>query len=229
MSDTLWNVKPREGTDGPIGAENGERPAGADVGEGAGLPALDRIGADMEQALRELIGIGKIASGQLIVFGTSTSEVLGRRIGTAGTEEVAERIFRAVSVVWREVGFFPVFQCCEHLNRALVVERKLLERYPLLEEVAVVPVPKAGGSMASYAYRHLTEPCVVETIAAHAGLDIGDTLIGMHLRRVAVPVRSSVRTIGHAHVNMAYTRPKLIGGARAVYTAEQAGEQGRCD
>jgi uncharacterized protein (TIGR01440 family) len=110
------------------------------------------------------------------------------------------------------------------LNRALVVERQLLGRYPELGEVSVIPVRKAGGSMAAYAFRHLQDACVVESIQAHAGIDIGDTLIGMHLRRVAVPVRPTVRTIGQAHVTMAVTRPKLIGGARAVYTAEQAAE-----
>jgi uncharacterized protein (TIGR01440 family) len=116
------------------------------------------------------------------------------------------------------------------LNRALVVERELLGSYPLLEEVSVVPVRKAGGSMAAYAYRHMKDACVVETISAHAGLDIGDTLIGMHLRRVAVPARPSIRSIGHAHVNMAFTRPKLIGGERAVYSSEKAGEtHGSCD
>ncbi|RKN78933.1 TIGR01440 family protein [Paenibacillus ginsengarvi] len=193
------------------------------------MPDLGRIGSDVEQVLRELVEIGKVGPGQIVVIGTSTSEVLGRHIGTAGTEAVAERIYTAVEAVRKEAGFYPAFQCCEHLNRALVVNRELLGKYPLLEEVAVVPVRKAGGSMAAYAFKHFTDSCVVENIAAHAGLDIGDTLIGMHLRRVAVPARPSIRTIGHAHVNMAYTRPKLIGGARAVYSAEAAGEQEHCD
>ncbi|MEF3309056.1 TIGR01440 family protein [Paenibacillus sp. GYB004] len=184
-------------------------------------PNLVQIGADVEQVLRELVQAGSIRPGQIVVIGTSTSEVIGQRIGTSGTGAVAEHIFRAVDTVRREAGFYPAFQCCEHLNRALVVEREMLRSYPQLEEVSVVPVGKAGGSMAAYAYRHLRDACVVETIAAHAGLDIGDTLIGMHLRRVAVPARPSVRTIGHAHVTMAYTRPKLIGGVRAVYELEQ--------
>ncbi|MDF2720359.1 MAG: hypothetical protein K0Q59_30 [Paenibacillus sp.] len=191
---------------------------------------LTRIDIDVEQALRELVEAGKLSRGQIIVFGTSTSEVIGRHIGTSGTEQVAERIFSAVMRVRHDVGFFPAFQCCEHLNRALVIEKELLERYPQLEEVSVVPVAKAGGSMAAYAYRHLPHSCVVETISAHAGIDIGDTLIGMHLRRVAVPVRPSIRSIGHAHITMAYTRPKLIGGARAVYTMEQPPMQpGSCE
>ena len=181
---------------------------------------LAQIERDAETVLRELVRFGNIAPGQIVVVGASTSEVLGRRIGTAGTERVAERIFRAIERVRADAGFYPAYQCCEHLNRALVVERDMLAKYPTLEEVTVVPVPKAGGAMAAYAYRHFRRPCVVETIAAHAGVDIGDTLIGMHLRRVAVPARPSVRTIGHAHVNAAITRPKLIGGARAVYTLE---------
>jgi uncharacterized protein (TIGR01440 family) len=184
---------------------------------------LAQIERDAETVLRELVRIGNITPGQIVVVGASTSEVIGRRIGTAGTERVAERIFRAVERVRADAGFYPAYQCCEHLNRALVVERGMLQAYPTLEEVTVVPVPKAGGAMAAYAYRHFRDPCVVETIAAHAGVDIGDTLIGMHLRRVAVPARTSVRSIGHAHVNAAVTRPKLIGGARAVYTLEPSG------
>lgn len=202
----------------------------SDSEAGMEQPDPARIGADVETVLRELVGIGKVSRGQIVVIGTSTSEVLGRRIGTAGTEQVAERIFHAVEAVRQDVGFYAAYQCCEHLNRALVVERELLGRYPLLEEVSVVPVRRAGGSMAAYAYRHMKDACVVETISAHAGLDIGDTLIGMHLRRVAVPARPSIRSIGHAHVNMAFTRPKLIGGERAVYSSEKAGEtHGSCD
>lgn len=189
-------------------------------------PDLVRIGVDVEKVLRELVQAGGIRPGNIVVIGTSTSEVIGQRIGTSGTEAVAEQIFQAVDKVRQEAGFYPAFQCCEHLNRALVVEREMLLSYPRLEEVSVVPVRKAGGSMAAYAYRHLRDACVVETIEAHAGLDIGDTLIGMHLRRVAVPARPSVRSIGHAHVNMAYTRPKLIGGARAVYELEQTDQNG---
>ncbi|MCS7460011.1 TIGR01440 family protein [Paenibacillus doosanensis] len=180
----------------------------------------------MEQALRELVRAGGIQPGQIVVFGTSTSEVLGKHIGTSGTERVAEQLFAAIETVRAESGFYPAFQCCEHLNRALVVERAAMREYRL-EQVAVVPVPRAGGSMASYAFKHLKDALVVETIEAHAGIDIGGTLIGMHLKRVAVPLRPSIRMIGQAYVQMAYTRPKLIGGARAVYTAEPDGE-GTC-
>lgn len=190
--------------------------------------ALDAatISSQVAAIIGELAQLGGLAPGHILVLGTSTSEVIGRRIGTSGTLEAAAAIFAGVAKAREAIGFYPAFQCCEHLNRALVVERELLARYPGLEEVAAIPVPKAGGSMAAYAYRHLREPALVETIAAHAGVDIGGTLIGMHLRRVAVPARPSVRTIGQAPVSMAYTRPKLIGGARAVYTEEAAGN---CD
>ncbi|EFM09099.1 conserved hypothetical protein [Paenibacillus curdlanolyticus YK9] len=181
-------------------------------------------------ALRELVAAGGLKRGQLVVIGVSTSEVLGQRIGTSGTTSAAEAIFAGVEAVRGEIGFYPLFQCCEHLNRALVVEREAADRYGL-EEVAAVPVPKAGGSMAAHAYRALPDAVLVESVRAHAGIDIGDTFIGMHLRAVAVPVRPSVRTIGAAHLTMAFARPKLIGGARAVYEREQTAEQasGTCD
>ncbi|PZE19410.1 TIGR01440 family protein [Paenibacillus xerothermodurans] len=188
------------------------------------------IRAQAEQVLRELVEAGRLQAGQLVVLGTSTSEVLGQHIGTSGTEEVAQYLFDAIQAVRADVGFYPVFQCCEHLNRALVVERQVMREYRL-EEVSVVPIPRAGGSMASYAFKHLREACVVESIQAHAGIDIGGTLIGMHLKPVAVPLRPSIRMIGHAPVQMAHTRPKLIGGARAVYSsdADAAGPADKVD
>lgn len=174
------------------------------------------IADQVETIIRELASAGRISKSQLVVFGVSTSEVLGRHIGTAGTMETAEQIFAGIEAVRKEIHFFPVFQCCEHLNRALVMERTAAEHYHL-ELVGAIPVPRAGGSMAAYAYRQLDDPCLVETVQAHAGIDIGDTFIGMHLKRVAVPVRPSIRMIGGAHITMAVTRPKLIGGARAIY------------
>ncbi|NIK79426.1 uncharacterized protein (TIGR01440 family) [Paenibacillus castaneae] len=174
------------------------------------------IADQVETIVRELASAGRISKSQLVVFGVSTSEVLGRHIGTAGTIETAEQIFAGIEAVRKEINFYPVFQCCEHLNRALVMDRTAAEHYNL-ELVGAIPVPRAGGSMAAYAYRQLDDPCLVETVQAHAGIDIGDTFIGMHLKRVAVPVRPSIRMIGAAHITMAVTRPKLIGGARAVY------------
>jgi uncharacterized protein (TIGR01440 family) len=189
---------------------------------------LTNIAEDVEKIVRELAAVSGLAPGRLLVIGTSTSEVVGRRIGTSGTLEAAKAIYDGIEAVRREIGFYPVFQCCEHLNRALVISREAADRYGL-EIVSAVPVPKAGGSMAAYAFRQMPDACLVETVQAHAGIDIGDTLIGMHLRRVAVPVRPSIRSVGAAHVSMAYTRPKLIGGARAVYTLEDAGDSGACD
>jgi uncharacterized protein (TIGR01440 family) len=169
---------------------------------------------------KEVATAGGLSADQLFVVGVSTSEVLGSRIGTAGTSDVAAALYAGLQRFREETGCYVAYQCCEHLNRALVVEREAAERYRL-EPVTVVPVPKAGGAMASYAYRHLPDAVMVEEIAAHAGLDVGETLIGMHLRRVAVPFRPAQRQLGEARVNAAITRPKLIGGARAVYVIEQ--------
>ncbi|MEW9671210.1 TIGR01440 family protein [Ammoniphilus sp. 3BR4] len=175
---------------------------------------------EVEQQIRtvisELLTIFPMGPKQILVIGTSTSEVVGERIGTSGSEQAAETIFRVLKEFQQNHSFHLAFQCCEHLNRALVVERETLDAFRL-EEVSVIPVPKAGGSMASHAYQQMTDPAVVESIQAHAGIDIGDTFIGMHLRPVAVPVRPTIRQIGNAHVTMAYTRPRLVGGSRAVY------------
>ncbi|CAN7164280.1 TIGR01440 family protein [Paenibacillus sp. LjRoot56] len=176
----------------------------------------------LEANLRELVTVGGLRPGNILVIGTSTSEILGHQIGTSSTLNAAKPIFETVARICGEFGLHAAYQCCEHLNRALIVEEELLALAPQLEPVSVIPVPKAGGSMASYAYRHFLKPVVVETIQAHAGIDIGSTLIGMHLRRVAVPVRPLVRHIGQAYVTMAFTRPKLIGGTRAVYSADLA-------
>ncbi|WP_192043402.1 TIGR01440 family protein [Paenibacillus lycopersici] len=190
----------------------------------------EQLTKDVETVVRELAQAAGLRQGQLLVVGVSTSEVLGERIGTSGTPETAEAIYAGIEAVRRDIGFHPVFQCCEHLNRALVIEREAAERYGL-ELVSAVPVRKAGGSMAAHAYRALPDACLVETVQAHAGIDIGDTFIGMHLKRVAVPVRPSIRSIGSAHLTMAFTRPKLIGGERAVYGLETQADaaSGNCD
>lgn len=159
--------------------------------------------------------------GQLLVIGCSTSEVVGERIGTSGTLEVAEMIFRQLKKLQAETGIQLAFQCCEHLNRALVVERSVAEQRGF-DEVSVVPVRKAGGAMATYAFEQLDDAVVVEFVKADAGMDIGHTLIGMHLKHVAVPVRVAQKQVGEAYVTLAKTRPKLIGGARAVYERTSA-------
>lgn len=159
----------------------------------------------------------------VLVIGCSTSEVIGKKIGTAGTNEVAELIFSNLREFSQQTGVALAFQCCEHLNRALVVERATADQKGW-EEVSVVPVRQAGGAMATYAYNHFSEPVVVEFIQADAGMDIGDTFIGMHIKHVAVPVRASISELGSAHVTMARTRPKLIGGARAIYEHSMGNE-----
>src|SRR5699024_1264657 len=145
-----------------------------------------------------------------------TSEVAGEQIGTSGSDEIAEVLFQSFSRLQQEKNLHLVYQCCEHLNRALVMERATLE-YANLSEVTVVPAKEAGGSMATYAYRHFNDPFIVEEGQAHVGIDISDTTIGMHLRPVALPLRFQQKTIGSAHITIANTRPKLIGSARAHY------------
>ncbi|MGG5179876.1 TIGR01440 family protein [Bacillus sp. MM09(2025)] len=175
------------------------------------------IGQDWLEMLKEFHQMVELRAGQILVIGCSTSEVAGEHIGTAGSEQIAASIYQELDQLRRETGIELAFQCCEHLNRALVVEEEVAFRLNL-EIVAAVPVRKAGGSMAAHAYQHMEHPVLVESIEAHAGIDIGDTLIGMHLKRVAVPVRLSRHQLGHAHVTFAKTRRKLIGGERAVYT-----------
>jgi uncharacterized protein (TIGR01440 family) len=170
----------------------------------------------LADALTDLQQAAQLESGQLLVVGTSTSEVMGEHIGTSGTREAAEAIWEALSEFQEKTGVALAFQCCEHLNRALVVKREYAD-FNRLELVSAVPVPGAGGSMAALAYEKLENAVLAEEIKADAGIDIGDTLIGMHLKKVAVPVRSKVRQVGEAHLTMARTRPKLIGGERAVY------------
>lgn len=175
---------------------------------------------DIEQlayeVLQDLASSMPLDSQHLLVIGGSTSEVTGEKIGTSGTMDVAKSIFSGVKRFQDETGVKLAFQCCEHLNRALVVERETAIKYGY-EICSVIPVRSAGGALATYAYHYLQDPVVVEFIKADAGIDIGDTFIGMHLKHVAVPVRSRVRQIGEAHVTLARTRPKLIGGERAVY------------
>ena len=168
-------------------------------------------------ALEELAGKAGLKSGEIVVVGCSTSEVIGSKIGTNSSPEVAKQIFEGLYDYAREHGLYIAAQCCEHLNRAIIVERTAV---PSAEIVNVVPQPKAGGSFATQAYAHFSDPVAVEEIKADAGLDIGSTLIGMHLKKVAVPVRLVNKMIGEATVVAARTRPKFIGGVRAVYNEE---------
>ena len=177
---------------------------------------LKQVADEVRLAVGELLEASALTAGQILVIGCSTSEVVGDRIGQASVPEVAGAIVEAILPLVAEKGIFLAAQCCEHLNRALIVERACAERYGL-DPVCVRPQPKAGGSFATAVYDAMQEPVAVEQIAAHAGLDIGGTLIGMHLRVVAVPVRLSVNKIGEASILCARTRPKYVGGPRAVY------------
>lgn len=177
---------------------------------------LEQIRKEAENAAGQLIAAAKLRAGDLVVVGCSTSEIGAHKIGTFSSEETGRAVFEGIYRILRENGIYLAAQCCEHLNRALIVEREALEKYGL-EEVNVVPMPKAGGSFATAAYAGFENPAAVETVSAGAGMDIGDTLIGMHLRRVAVPVRIEQKTIGSAHVVCARTRCKFVGGERAHY------------
>lgn len=180
---------------------------------------LHNIQQQMQQAFQEYLSTSSFKPGQVIVIGCSTSEVHGGQIGKDSQPKIAETLYEVLAPMAEENGLYLAFQCCEHLNRALVVDREVMEKYNLTE-VSVVPHIHAGGSMGSYAYRHKKDPVMVESIQAHGGLDIGETLIGMHLRPVAVPKRLQVRFIGNARLNTAVCRPKLIGGERAKYAVE---------
>ena len=175
---------------------------------------MEDIRKQAEQAALELCALARLQKGQILIVGCSSSEMLGERIGSHSSLEAAEAALEGVQTVLQAKGIYLAAQCCEHLNRAIVIER---EAVPGAEPVNVVPQPKADGSFATAAYESFRDPVVLEAIRADAGLDIGDTLIGMHLKPVAVPVRLRIREIGHAHVTAARTRPKFIGGERAVY------------
>lgn len=174
------------------------------------------LARQLAAAAEELIAAAKPKKGQIFVLGCSTSEILGSKIGTGGSCEVAAALFKVLKAVTDAHELFLAVQCCEHLNRSLVMEAAALERYAF-EEVTVRPAPHAGGAMATAAYENFAEPVVLEKIQAHLGLDVGQTLIGMHLRRVAVPVRLSLKQIGEAVLTAARTRAPLVGGERAQY------------
>jgi uncharacterized protein (TIGR01440 family) len=178
---------------------------------------LEGIKEEWESILKAFGEATEIKPGQLVVLGCSTSEILGQRIGKASSKEIADVLIDPILNWADQMGVYPVFQCCEHLNRTLVVEKECAEKFGL-EPVSVVPALSAGGAMAVAAWDKLSEPAAVESVKAHAGIDIGDTFIGMHLRSVVVPVRINVNTLGSAHITFAKTRPKYVGGPRAVYS-----------
>ena len=176
----------------------------------------EEIKQQAARAVGELLEQANLKEGSILVIGCSSSEVVGEKIGHGSSVEAAEAIYEAIAPVLSERGVYLAAQCCEHLNRAIIIEAACAEKYGY-EPVCVVPQPKAGGSFATAAWKHFANPVAVEAIKADAGMDIGGTLIGMHLKCVAVPVRLSMSKIGEAILLCARTRPKFIGGSRAHY------------
>ena len=181
---------------------------------------LEQVRNEAKAAALEICQVAKLRKGQILVVGCSSSEIAAHTIGCYSSKEVGEAVFNALYKVTRKHGLYLAAQCCEHLNRAIIIEEEAALKYGL-EMVNVKPQLKAGGSFSTAAWNGFASPCAVERIQAHAGIDIGDTLIGMHLRPVAVPVRTEVRSIGSAHVVCARTRLKYIGGDRAAYQAQK--------
>lgn len=181
---------------------------------------LKDIELQTEQAVLQVLAQAKLTIDNVFVIGCSTSEVGGEKIGSASSMDIAGAIYRGAQAALAPRGIFLAAQCCEHLNRAIIIEREVAEAYNW-EPVNVLPQPKAGGSFATTCWQNFNDPVAVEHIQAHAGMDIGGTLIGMHLREVAVPVRIEQKTIGEANVLCARTRLKFIGGVRAHYQEDQ--------
>ena len=179
---------------------------------------IKEISSQAKAVVEELIKKAKLKSGDIVVIGCSTSEIIGSKIGTNSNPDTARIVFEAIYECANQNGIKLAFQCCEHLNRAIIIEKNAVSKNDI---VCVKPQPKAGGSFATALWEALEHPVAVEHIQADAGIDIGDTLIGMHLHPVAVPVRISQKTIGKAHIVCARTRPKYIGGARAHYPDNQ--------
>ncbi|MBQ8140654.1 MAG: TIGR01440 family protein [Clostridia bacterium] len=176
----------------------------------------EKVKEEAAKAVSELLAVAGLKKGDVFVVGCSSSEIVGNVIGKGSTFDAAKAVFDAVYPILKENGIYLAAQCCEHLNRAVITERECAEKYGY-EIVSVRPQPKAGGSFATAAYDSFEAPVALEAIKADAGIDIGGTLIGMHLRAVAVPVRLSLSKIGEANILCARTRPKYIGGCRSVY------------
>lgn len=177
---------------------------------------IENVELQARAVIKEFITEAKLEKGDIVVIGCSTSEVCGSKIGTDSNYDVASALFNEIYYELNQKGIYLAAQCCEHLNRCVVIEKELAKR-ERLEFVNAVPQKKAGGSFATNAYISFQEPVLVEEIKADAGIDIGETLIGMHLKKVAVPLRLSIKKIGKANIICARTRPKYIGGERAIY------------
>ena len=183
--------------------------------------SYEEIKNQAKTACQELVETAKLHSGQILVVGCSSSEIMGQRIGKASDINAAEAVYEGIMEVLAPRGIYLAAQCCEHLNRAVILENEALP--PWYDIVNVVPQPKAGGSFATTFYKNAANPVAVEEIKADAGMDIGDTFIGMQLKKVAVPVRLSVKSIGEAHLTCSRTRPKFVGGSRAIYDEKLSG------
>ncbi len=181
---------------------------------------LNLIKEQTNTAFKELIELSHIKKGEILVVGCSSSEIIGERIGSIGSPEVADVLVSEILPLLNEKGIFLAAQCCEHLNRALIVEREVAENFGF-EIVSVLPATHAGGSFATAVFEKMSDPVAVEFISAKAGIDIGGTLIGMHIKHVAVPLRIKTKKIGEANILTATSRPKLIGGERAIYFSEK--------
>lgn len=178
---------------------------------------LSELTTQARRATEELLEAAHLETGDIFVVGCSSSEIRGGRIGHDSSMEVAAAVLAGVLPPLQEQGVYLAAQCCEHLNRSIVIEREVAKQYGC-QIVAAIPQPHAGGSWATNCWRTFKDPVLVEEVKAAAGMDIGGTLIGMHLRRVAVPVRLSMDHIGEAILLCARTRPPFIGGSRAVYS-----------
>ena len=178
---------------------------------------LAQVRQQAAAAAQELAEAAHLHRGQIVVVGCSTSEVVGKKVGSWSTPEVADAIFAGLHSVFGPMGVYIAAQCCEHLNRGIVVEKAVLKELGLTQ-VRAIPQPKAGGSVPAAAWKKMEKPALAVSIQADAAIDIGDTLVGMHIRPVAVPLRISTSHVGHANLVMAYSRLPYIGGARAVYT-----------
>ena len=181
------------------------------------MNTLEEYKAQAKAAAEELVTAAKLRRGQILVVGCSTSEVTGHKIGSFSAPEIGKALYDGIQEALSPRGIYLAAQCCEHLNRAVITEAAAV---PGADIVNVVPQPKAGGSFATAAYQGFRQPVALEHIRADAGMDIGGTLIGMHLKEVAVPVRLENNRIGEAAILSARVRPKFIGGNRAVYDDE---------
>ncbi len=177
------------------------------------------ITSQSQQAVKEILEKARLKKGDIFVIGCSSSEILGDQIGTATNLDSANAVYDGIIPILKEAGIYAAVQCCEHLNRALVMEREAMEKYGF-EQVNAIPQPNhAGGAMATVAYERFDDPVLVESVKgkADAGIDIGGTMIGMHMHSVVVPMRISLRKIGEAPIICARHRPKYVGGQRAIY------------